>query len=129
MTDIKVALVERILCVERGGSEAQRRPEIDSRGPVKFWTHHTDHFVALLVELNRPADDTGVGAEHRFPGAIGEHDDAVCAGLVLFRSERAAKIRRGAKNFEPPLRDLRADQTHGKTAGGVIEIQALLQRH
>ncbi len=127
--DGEIRFVKEIIAIERRRRETERRPEIDARGPVKFRAHHADHPVTLLIQLNRTADDSGIGAENRFPGAIGKDHDAVRAGLVFFGSECAAEKRRCAENLEPLLRDLRADQTHGKTAGGVIEIHALLQRH
>ena len=48
---------------------------------------HADHAMRLAVEQQVPAEDARIGAEILLPCGVAQDDDAIGAGLILFRPE------------------------------------------
>jgi len=113
-----------------GRLEGERPPDLDGR-PVKRAALRQDanDCIRLLVELDRPIDDRGVGAELRHPEHMTEHHHLVPAELVFAGEKRAAEGCLDAEDLEIVGRDTPTSKLYWLGAAGKRHRPARLGGH
>src|SRR5207302_2425218 len=72
------------------GVECNRHPElIGSRRKLEGSRHHGYDGEAFAIQINRLADNTGIGTKPAFPQTMAKDDDMIAASLIFFRAKRA----------------------------------------
>ena len=102
----------------RGRVDRQRRPQLDfgvARGKLKRFRHHTDNFVARIVEHQRAAQHGRVQTKTPRPRGVTEDDRLRGAGLLFFRRKDAPQFRSDAEHGEQQRRYVNGGQAFGLT--------------
>jgi len=85
--EIVAAMIGEIL-----RSERERHPElVIGIREMEILGHDTDDGITFAVEKNRFAKDCGVGSKTALPQTVANQDGVAAGGLIVFRSEDAAK--------------------------------------
>ena len=79
-----------------------RKNSVRSARKREAWRHDADHLERPVVQLDRPADESGVSAEAIAPEPIAQDHDLSIARNVLVRPERTAGRGWNAHDSEEP---------------------------
>src|SRR5215813_1744649 len=91
--------------------ERQRNPQLAPQEEAEVGGRHSDHAIALVIELDRPSDDALIRLEAAPPETVAENGDAFAARAVLFGQKVATKQHRRAECREEARRDAVALQS------------------
>src|SRR5262249_30010080 len=111
----QVFVITEILVEETIRRQRKRRPELSLIRPAKLRTHHADHLIGLLVQLQLASNDVRIAAEALLPRGIRQNYGVVGIRLVIFHTEVASEIRLHLEDIEPATRHSRSLQTHRLT--------------
>ena len=104
---VVVAAIDQVGCTR---DRADRREQIVRAHVLEIARHHADDGVLDAVQLHRPPDHGGIGAELRAPVRIADNHRGNGGGPVVFVGEAAAARRRHAEHVKEVARDPAAAQ-------------------
>jgi hypothetical protein len=108
------------------GIRVQRNPNLRFGGrKMEVGGHDAEDLPADTFELDRTADDGGIGSELLLPQSVAEDDEVILAGLVVAGAEDPAEERAGAENLKEFGGDQRGSETKGFATAIEIKFVAL----